>query len=237
MAVVGGLLYLARPPVSTPSAGVSPSGAVPEAAAPATGAPEIARAPAPAPLRPPEPPAAAPEAAAVAAPAAPTRGTLRIDADVAGAQVFIDRQFLGRAPVTADDLPPGTHRLNVEAPGFDGVAETIEVEPGSRDIFVRLREVRLDASIAVVHKHGVGSCQGQLVATPQGLRFDAAEGGDAFSVALADLETFEVNYLEKNLRVKVRGGRQYNFTDPDGNADRLFVFHRDVDLARERLAR
>jgi hypothetical protein len=64
--------------------------------------------------------------------AAPTRGTLRIDADVAGAQVFIDRQFLGRAPVTAHNLHPGTPSLNVHAPGLEGVAEMLEVEPGAR---------------------------------------------------------------------------------------------------------
>jgi hypothetical protein len=37
--------------------------------------------------------------------------------------------------------------------------------------------------------------------------------------------------------VKPRRGRQFNFTDPEGNADRLFVFHRDVEKARERLRR
>ena len=46
--------------------------------------------------------------------------------------------------------------------------------------------------------------------------------------------TFEVDYLDTNLRVRA-GGRQYNFTDPDDDADRLFVFHRDVSRARERL--
>ena len=46
---------------------------------------------------------------------------------------------------------------------------------------------------------------------------------------------FQVDYLSKNLRVQPRKGKRYDFTDPDGNADRLFVFHRDVDRARERL--
>ena len=41
-----------------------------------------------------------------------------------------------------------------------------------------------------------------------------------------------MDYLAKNLRVKLPKGRQFNFTDPEGNADRLFVFHRDVDKAR-----
>ena len=53
----------------------------------------------------------------------------------------------------------------------------------------------------------------------------------------ADVETFQVDYTDKNLRVKLRKGKQYNFTDPEGNADRLFVFHRDVDKARQRLAK
>jgi hypothetical protein len=46
---------------------------------------------------------------------------------------------------------------------------------------------------------------------------------------------FQVDYLEKNLRLALKSGKQYNFTDPEGNADRLFVFHRDVEKARERL--
>jgi len=56
-----------------------------------------------------------------------------------------------------------------------------------------------------------------------------------FAAQLLDLETFDVDYLEKNLRVKPRKGKVFNFTDPEGNADRLFVFHRDVEKARERL--
>jgi hypothetical protein len=35
--------------------------------------------------------------------------------------------------------------------------------------------------------------------------------------------------------VAARSGKRYDFTDPDGNADRLFVFHRDVEKARQRL--
>ena len=52
---------------------------------------------------------------------------------------------------------------------------------------------------------------------------------------MADIETFEVDYLAKNLKLKVKKGKTWNFADPDGNADRLFIFHRDVDKARQRL--
>jgi hypothetical protein len=151
--------------------------------------------------------------------------------------VFIDRQFIGTTPLTADGVKPGTHQLNVTAEGFDGIAQTIDVEPGPRDLSVRFREVRLDAVLAVVHRHRMGSCRGQLVATADGIRYETADRDDAFSVPLADLETFQVDYQEKNLRIRLRKGRQLNFTDPDGNADRLFVFHRDVERARERLSR
>ncbi len=50
-----------------------------------------------------------------------------------------------------------------------------------------------------------------------------------------DLDEFEVDYLKKNLRIKLKQGKTYDFTDPEGNADHLFVFHRDVAKARERL--
>ena len=210
-------------------------------------------APAPAPRTPdpepvvpePEPLSAAPPVAAPpvvetpppVAEAPPDVGTLRIDSDVPGAQVFLDRQFVGAAPVVAENVAPGNHQLNVSAQGFDSVATSIDVVPGEREIVIELRTVRLDASLDVVHKHGIGSCSGRLVGTPEGLRYETSNRNDAFTTPLLDLETFEVDYLDKNLRVKLPKGRQFNFTDPEGDADRLFVFHRDVEKARERLSR
>jgi len=167
--------------------------------------------------------------------AVPASGTLRIDSDVPGAQVFIDREYVGVTPVTANDIKPGSHRINVSAQGYEGFADTIDVVPGPRDLRISFREVRLDAALDVVHKHRMGSCKGRLVATQQGLRYETTNKDDGFNAALLDLGNFSVDYLEKNLRLTLKGGRQYNFTDPQGNADHLFVFHRDVDKARERL--
>lgn len=179
---------------------------------------------------------AATEAPAAAAPAAaPETATLTITSDVPGAQVFLDRQFVGATPATAKDVTPGQHQLNVSAPGYDNHVQTIDVAAGSRDIAIAFREVRLDAAIDVVHKHRMGSCKGRLIANARGLRYDTTDKDDAFSAGLVELETFQVDYLSKNLRIQPRKGKRYDFTDPDGNADRLFVFHRDVDRARERL--
>jgi hypothetical protein len=169
--------------------------------------------------------------------AAPPRGTatLRILSDVPGAQVFLNREFVGATPATADDLAPGSYQLNVSAPGYDTHVETLDVAAGDREITIKFREVRLNASLAVVHKHRLGSCKGTLVATADGVRYDTTNKDDAFEAPLQTLETFQVDYLNKNLRIQPRRGKRYDFTDPDGNADRLFVFHRDVERARERL--
>ncbi|HUF48593.1 MAG TPA: PEGA domain-containing protein [Vicinamibacterales bacterium] len=180
-------------------------------------------------------PAAAPGEPAPPVPVAPTTGTLRIVSDVPDTSVFIDRRFLGAAPVMAADLAPGTYTLLLSATGYEAISETVEVAPGEREISVSFREIRLEASVVVVHKHRLGSCRGTLSATPKGLVYTTDTRDHAFSVSLTGVETFEVDYLQNNLRVKIRGGQTFNFEDPDADRDRLFVFHRDVDKARQRL--
>jgi PEGA domain-containing protein len=230
-----GFYVMSRPkpaPARTPAATVPAPVVAPR--------PAPAAAPAPAPAGTPRavrgaaaPVVAAPPPAEAAPP--PDLVTLRIDSDVPGAQVFVDRQFIGAAPVTTTEVKPGAHQINVSAPGYDQYAQSIDVVPGPRDLMIRFKEVRLDAKADVIHKHAIGSCRGTLVATPQGLRYDTTSKGDAFTVPLTNLEVFQVDYLEKNLKVKIKGGKQYNFTDTMGNADNLFVFQRDVDKARQRL--
>jgi hypothetical protein len=185
-------------------------------------------------------PADRPEAHADAAappPAPATRtGVLRVRSDVAGASVFLDRKFLGTTPLDVDGLDAGSHRLNVSAEGYEGQAQAVTIGDTPADVEVKFKDVTLHASIAVVHKHGVGSCTGTLAADTSGLRYETANASDAFTIGFADLEGFAVDYLKKNLRVKKRGGKTWNFEDPNGQADALFVFHRDVEKARARLA-
>jgi hypothetical protein len=157
--------------------------------------------------------------------------------DVPGAMVFVDREFLGNTPLESTAVKPGDHRLNVSAEGYEGHAENITLGTEPLEVSVRFKEVRLNEALAVVHKHAMGSCQGRLLADVTGLRYETTDRGDAFTVRFGDLEAFDVDYLKKNLRVKARGGRTYNFTDPKEQADPLFVFHKNVQAARERLAR
>jgi hypothetical protein len=232
------LFTLPRPgpqPVQPPAA-VEPSaprpagdaraeaGAPPSQPAPRIARREPAAAPAPKPAPPPAPDPV---------PAPPATGTLSIDSDVPGAQVFIDRVFIGATPVIAPNVKPGTHRLNVSAR-----------RRRRRNVRRRSGTARhpdqAEGRSPRCHNRGppsapMGSCRGQLIATPQGLRYETADKDDGFSVPLQDLEAFQVDYLAKQLKLKLQKGKQYEFSDPDGNADRLFVFHRDVEKARERL--
>jgi len=171
------------------------------------------------------------------APAEPAGPILIIDSDVPGASVFVDRKYVGTTPVRTTEVAAGQHQLNASADGQDGVAQTIDVNgSGETTITVRFKDVRLDASVAVVHKHGVGSCEGRLVASPVGMRYESANKKDAFSLTFAQLESFEIDYLKKELKVKQKGGRTWNFTDKSENADKLFIFHRDVTKARDKIA-
>jgi PEGA domain len=204
--------------------------------------PEPRPTPAPAPNRPRPSASPAPSAGAPAsAPAAPkadatlTTGTLVLESDTPDTTVFIDRKFLGTAPQTLRDVSPGEHQLIFSPTGQESIRMTIDVQPGTKTIVARFKEVQLDETVEVVHKHAFGSCRGTLKASPNGLTYDTRTAEDAFTVALTNAEIFAVNYTDKNLKVKVKGGKTYTFAEPEGTADKLYAFHQAVDKARQRL--
>jgi hypothetical protein len=158
---------------------------------------------------------------------------LRVDSDLPGASVFIDQRPVGRTPLATRSVAAGTHRLNVTADGYEMYSDTIELGPDGRTIMVRFKEVRLDESLAVVHKHGFGSCRGRLTATSEGLRYQTEDANDGFQIALSALAPLQVDYLKKNLRVRAKGGKTYNFTAD--SADALLAFQKAVEAARKRL--
>ena len=182
--------------------------------------------------------AAEPAPAPVAEVAKADAATLTVDSDVPGASVFVDREFVGTVPVTLTNLAPGSKRINLSVEGYEGVQRSVDVVAGDNTVNMRFKEVRLNATVGVAHKHGMGGCEGTLRATVDGLAYDTTNKGDAFTLKYDQVESFEVNYLEKNLKVKQRGGKTWNFTDRAAtNADKLFVFHREVTAAREKLAK
>lgn len=228
-----GLFVLMRPLVTAPpvkpvapatAPSLPPSSPTPSPATTTSPSP-TAKAPSPKPTTDPTP---APEAA-------PTTATLIFESDVPDTGVFIDRVYIGQAPVTAKDVKPGPHTISVSATGYDGFRDTIDIAAGTRTLSYKFKEIRLDASTPVVHKHAIGSCSGTLRATPKGLAYDTDNPNDHFSVALTDLEVFTVDYVQENLRVKIKGGKTYNFADPGGSADKLYAFHAAVEKVRQKL--
>ena len=161
-------------------------------------------------------------------------GSITVESDVAGANVFLNRNFKGNTPVTITDLQPGEYNLTVAVEGRDVVSRKVEV--GRRAVPVRVEfgdlVAALEVRVAVVHKHRFGSCEGTLVATPEGFDYQT-DHKDAFQLSFGETERFEIDYLQNNLRLKVRGGRTYNFESPSEDVDALFVFHRDVTAFRE----
>lgn len=241
LALFGGAIYFMNRP--TPDAdrpgregAAGPAATGPAAdptAEPARPSPEAARA---APARK-TPRKAEPVASSPAASARPTTATLMVETDVPGASVFVNRQYVGTTPLRLDRLEPGSKQLKLTADGYDGIERTVDLVAGENPLTLRFREVRLDKRIAVSHKHGMGGCAGTLVATVDGLAYESANKNDAFTLSYAEVDHFTVDYLEKNLQVKEKGGKTWNFTDKNAaNADALFVFHRDVEAARKKLA-
>jgi hypothetical protein len=73
---------------------------------------------------------------------------VRIEANVSGAQLFIDGQPRGPVPWEGD-LPAGTHELEVRAEGYENHVEQINLEKSSR---VRLIQVILSIAAAPVNE-------------------------------------------------------------------------------------
>lgn len=228
----------APPAEEAPAADTRPAPAA-RPTAPKAKAPEPAReAERPTARRRSEPEATEPTPAAPAAPAAATTATLVLDSDVPGASVFINREYVGTTPLRLADLEPGSKQIKLTADGYEGIERAVDLSVGTNDVSMRFKEVRLSKRQAVAHKHGMGGgCEGTLIATLDGLTYETTNKSDAFKLTYDQIETFTVDYLEKNLRVKQKGGKTWNFTDRNAaNADALFVLHRDVEAARKKLA-
>ena len=157
---------------------------------------------------------------------------------MAGASVFVDRRFVGKAPVDVLEVTPGPHRLNVSADGHEMYAEEIEVGSEPRTVSVRFNEVRLDESLPVVHKHGMGSCRGVLrAAAARRPRLRDRERQGLLPRAARRPRALRSGLHEEDAPRLLPGGRSYTFTVEGPSADPLLVFQQKVDKARKRLGR
>lgn len=56
------------------------------------------------------------------------------------AQVFVDKEYRGETPITLTNVSSGPHEIRLVKEGFETYSETIQLEPGARD----LKEVRME---------------------------------------------------------------------------------------------
>lgn len=130
-----------RTPASTPiqaSSNVSTRPAVPSSNAASTG--NVASEPAP--IR--VPPASVPSTEPAGHQSSTTRrsraaagipiqtSAIEVLSNPRGAQVLLDGEFVGRAPLSIVDVPEGTHAVRVEAAGLNPWTTSVRVRPGSR---------------------------------------------------------------------------------------------------------
>lgn len=72
----------------------------------------------------------------------PASGTLRVVANVAGANIALDGEALGGAPVVREGVAPGEHILEATADGYERIQQTVTIEPGqSRAVSLQLQRV------------------------------------------------------------------------------------------------
>ncbi len=79
------------------------------------------------------------------APAAPP--LLHVEADVEGADVFVDRRFVGKAPLDVRDVQPGARRIQVAAEGYETQTEEVQIGGEPVRVLARFKELRLDESL------------------------------------------------------------------------------------------
>ncbi len=158
-----------------------------------------------------------------------TPPSLSVQSDIPGATVFLDRRYKGTTPVTIKDVMAGEHQLTVSVDGYEMYAEKVTITTGHRNVRIDFKQSVADfnESIPVIHKHSFGKCQGVLMADANGLRY-VTDHKDSFAIPYGSLERFEVDYIKTNMNLKVQKGRNYNFTAQSGDADALFLFHKNV---------
>ena len=145
--------------------------------------------------------------------------SMRIVSDVPGATVFLDRNYIGTTPVDIKAVEPGEHQLTVSADGYDMYTETVSVTTGHKDVRVSFEQAALELteSVSVIHKHSFGNCNGTLIADSAGIRYET-DHKDAFATLYGSLERLEVDYIKKNMNLKVRKGK--TITSPNRAATR-----------------
>jgi hypothetical protein len=136
------------------------------------------------------------------------------------------------APAPAETPAKTPAEAPVQRPAASAAAPTPVSYRGAATTPATPPPARVDARLPVLHKHRFGDCQGTLRAVPGTLTYATSHKEDAFRVAFAEVEAFELDADKKNLRIRSRGGKTWNFTTRDETGAALTAFHKEAARLR-----
>jgi hypothetical protein len=124
----------------------------------------------------------------------PMPSQLQIVSIPARARIYIDDQYRGEAPVTLQDIEPGSYRVRAELPGYEVTARTISVERNTQVV----EEFRLDSSSGAL----------EITTEPAGVKV-LVSGKDS-GVTTSDPE--ETDRVSKPLRIELLKAGEHKLT-------------------------
>jgi hypothetical protein len=63
--------------------------------------------------------------------AIPRNGSLSVISDPAGATVLVDNRSIGGSPLTAEDIPAGSHEVTLRLPGYEDYSVSVLIVAGT----------------------------------------------------------------------------------------------------------
>ncbi len=121
-------------------------------------------------------------------------GSLRVIANVPSAEIRLDGEVLGPAPVTREGVTPGEHILEAQAAGYQPVQQPVSVEPGrQRVVSLELKPVTQAPGRIVVNANignSVVSIDGTEKGAPPVVVAEAAAGTHAVVITATGYDDF-----------------------------------------------
>ncbi|WP_456472622.1 PEGA domain-containing protein [Methanocaldococcus sp.] len=69
-------------------------------------------------------------------------GSLFVESDPSGAEIYIDGDYKGKTPKTISELSPGTHTLKLRMDGYSDYTKDVEIKTGeTTNVYVKLESV------------------------------------------------------------------------------------------------
>jgi serine/threonine-protein kinase len=161
-----------------------------------------------------------------AAPARPSLAPSKLVVQtVPGAQVIIDGRASGQTAsdgrLEISEAPAGDHTLEVVAKPYNNFKQKITLSPGG----VLTITPNLLASMAVEHKHMVGSCNGTLTVGQGRIQYQADSTKDSFDYPLASVKKAGPADFGKGFYLEITGAKRHVFHAPAAAEDLQIILN------------